>query len=97
LALLNEAMTKAERRAYAKQREQDYLEECERTRIREQLDVIGKFRDFLLSNGSPDELMSALDDWTGKLTGDRTFFWSRNYNTPSPKILLPHERKRQSS
>ena len=85
-------MSKAERKAYAKQIEQEYRDEAERTHIRAKLDKIGPFRSFLIKSAAPDELTKALDDWTGDLTGDRTFFWAGNGCTPKPRILLKHER-----
>ena len=65
----------------------------ERARIREKLDVIGPFRNFLIRSAAPDSLRHALDDWTENLTGDRTFFWSTHMNSQKSRILLKHERK----
>lgn len=68
-------------------------DDIERSNVKAKLDVIGPFRDFLVKSGAPRATREALDDWTEQLCGSRTYFWSRNYNTPAPPILLPHERK----
>lgn len=86
-------MSKEDRKAYAKQIEQDRRNEAERGEIQRRLDKIRPFRDFLIRSAAPDALRTALDDWTEDLTGDRTFFWPGHMNSPTPKILLKHERK----
>lgn len=85
-------MTKAERIAYARFLKRQQRDDMERANIKRKLDVIGPFRNFLIETGAPDSLRNALDDWVEDLSGDRTYFWSRNYSGTSPRILLKHER-----
>jgi hypothetical protein len=69
------------------------LDDIERGKIKAKLDVIGPFRDFLIKAHAPHAMLTALDDWTEELSGDRSFFWSRHVNCPTPRILLKHERR----
>lgn len=93
-------MSKTANRAAAKAYQQEKLrrerDEAERARILGMIETIGPFRRFLIQTRAPEELLTKLDDWVGELTGDRTYLHSKD-SSHKPLLLLPHERRNQTT
>jgi hypothetical protein len=81
-------MTKAANRATAKTyisgREQQLQQEQRQKRLAVDLEVLGVMRGYLRHNSNPgsDTLISAIDDYVERLTGDRTKLHTQGHGIP---------------
>jgi len=81
-------MTKGQNRvaakAFAEEKEREYQRERRQRAVAADLDALGKLRNYLIFNRQfgepPTELMSALDDYVEKLTGDRRTLHAQHYS-----------------
>lgn len=89
---MSKTANRAAAKAYVAEQERKRRDDAARAAIKAKLDTIGPFRDFLIKNAAPLDLLERLDDWVGDLAGDRSYFHSRDSSRPAPVIKLPHER-----
>ena len=79
-------MSITQSKAYAKEQRRLLLESIEQSHIQADLKVIAEFRRFLIfkcQHPIPrDALQSAIDDYVGKLTGDRTALHEKAHSIP---------------
>ena len=79
-------MSKAQSKSYAKEQRRLLLESIEQSHIQANLKVIAEFRHFhIFKRQHPiprDALQSAIDDYVGKVTGDRTALETRVHSIP---------------
>lgn len=79
-------------KAYLKAVQQQERDAAARKEVLARIEVIGPFRDFVLRNRGPQQMIEAIDSWVESLTGHRTYLHARDSAHQRPPILLPHER-----
>jgi hypothetical protein len=83
---LSRVMSKAERKAYAKQIDEQRAAESHAIKVAEDLEALRVLRHYLVFKVKVriprDALMDAIDDYAGELTGDRTALHERGHCIP---------------